>query len=147
MSVCLKRLASSILLQYDDGRESKGLVGENFRLDGLADGVLLRIDLSNNFEMRNRGLYCHRAARVFTRAHAHLSSCRINDLTLSSALQLLAGKMAGGWQLEFEARRRRFRYAARPLWEQGHMTFLVDGLLREHLEPAQRRSAREDLRL
>jgi hypothetical protein len=100
---CLKKLAASVLLQYDDGLTSRGLVGENFRIEFAPDGMILSVDLANNLEERNRGHYCYQDAQLFQSRHDRLRYFHLHDKGIGTALRGVSEYFRGLWQIELYA--------------------------------------------
>ncbi|MEZ0224187.1 MAG: hypothetical protein ACAH83_06525 [Alphaproteobacteria bacterium] len=114
MAYYLKKLAASVVLEYADSMISRALAGENFHLDFRHDSVVFRLDLGGNLEVRNRGLACHRDAKIFQGRHHQLRLIHICDKNLSAILGAVAGHVEEPWRLELHAGRP-FIYAARPV--------------------------------
>lgn len=105
MSYYLKRLAASVVLEYGDSMISRTLSGENFRLEFAPGGTVFRIDLSGNLESRNRGLACHRDAKIFMARHDRLRLLYICDKKLSAMLGAVAAHTHDPWRVELSAGR------------------------------------------
>lgn len=114
MSYYLRRLAASVVLEYADGMMSRTLSGENFRLEFAPGGTVFKIDLSGNLETRNRGLACHRAAKIFLARSDRLRLLYICDKKLSAMLGAVAAHTDDPWRVELNAGRS-FVYSALPL--------------------------------
>jgi hypothetical protein len=110
----LKKLAASVVLEYADSMMSRTLSGENFRLEFAPGGIVFRIDLSGNLEARNRGLACHRDAKIFLARHDRLRMLHVCDKKLSGMLSAVAAHTYDPWRVELDAGRP-FVYAALPL--------------------------------
>jgi hypothetical protein len=114
MTYYLKKLAASVVLEYADTMMSRTLSGQNFRLEFAEDGIIFRIDLSGNLEPRNRGLACHRDAKIFLARHDRLRMLHVCDKKLSAMLGAVAAHTYDPWRVELGAGRP-FVYAALPL--------------------------------
>ena len=112
MAYYLKKLAASVVLEYADSMISRVLSGENFHLDFRHNSVVFRVDLGGNLEARNRGLACHRDAKIFQNRHNQLRLLHICDKNLAAILGAVAGHVEEPWRLELHAGRP-FVYAAR----------------------------------
>lgn len=79
MRQSLRRTLAPLRLTYGEGEASEGLLGRRFMLDIEGSQLTLSIDLTLNFQTRNKAAASHIEALAFTRNHGRLRALLCED--------------------------------------------------------------------
>ncbi len=79
MRQSLRRTLAPLRLTYEEGEASEGLLGRRLMLDIEGSHLTLSIDLTPNFQTRNKAAAIHLEALAFTRNHGRLRSILCDD--------------------------------------------------------------------
>lgn len=116
MRQSLRRTAAHLHLTYSEGEDSQALIGRRFQLEAEGSELTLSIDLTPNFQTRNKNAPCYLEAAALVRNAQRLRSLQCDD-------NLVRTRLVRTWEEMREPRLRMvldlgprgaFAYAVRP---------------------------------
>jgi len=79
MIIPLRRTTAHLHLSFGDGQAGEGLIGRRFMLEVLGNALTVHIDLTLNFQARNRHAGSYLDATALVRNHDRLRSLECDD--------------------------------------------------------------------
>ncbi|HSW17112.1 MAG TPA: hypothetical protein VLJ86_07795 [Ramlibacter sp.] len=116
MRQSLRRTLAHLHLTYSDGEATEALIGRRFMLDAEGSAMTLSVDLTPNFQTRNKLAAGYVDAGALVRNHARLRSVQCDD-------NLVRTRLVRAWEEMHEPRlkmvldlgpRGQFAYSVRP---------------------------------